>query len=97
MYSLVFTILASTFLIVLGCGAMAGALLIPKAVSFAIFMLMLFGLLFVAAGVRSMIQTVHFLRGGRREGKWRRWMFDVPPRRDWHRHRRKDEEETGGQ
>jgi hypothetical protein len=83
MYSLVLTVLAATFLIALGCALVVGALMAAtQTFSLALFLLMLVGFLFFWVGIRSMMQTVHFLRGGRREGNWRQWMFDLPAARD---------------
>jgi len=83
MYSLVLTVMASAFLIVLGCGFVLGPLIL-MAYEFSPWFLLLIalGILFASVGVRSIIQTVRFLRGGRKQKDWQQWIFAAPPHHD---------------
>jgi hypothetical protein len=83
MHSLVLTVLASGFLIVLG-GAFVLGSFVTMAYQFSLWLILLIGMgvVFTWVGIRSMWQTVHFLKGGKREGEWRQWMFAAPSRDD---------------
>jgi hypothetical protein len=80
MYTLILTVIASGFLIVLGCVFLfgVGLALVRGQWGFLIFWIVT-SPLFLIVGIRSMMQTVHFLRGGTYEGEWERWMFATPP------------------
>jgi len=83
MYTLVMTTLAAAFLILLGIG---GLILFVLSLSGKFSQLsvgwnliwVVLGPIFVVGGSRSLMQTVHFLRGGFRGADYQRWMFMLP-------------------
>jgi hypothetical protein len=79
MYTLVMTIMASAFLILLGIGGLIAFIfsLAGKSSQLAVIWVVL-GPIFIFGGARSLMQTVHFLRGGFRAGDYQRWMFMLP-------------------
>ena len=88
MYALILTIMASGFLILIGIGFLFGFAFALGGHWIFIVLWILMAPIFIGVGIRSMMQTVHFLRGGTYEGEWERWMFATPPeppppRTDW--------------